>query len=291
MNCDEALKILTEPNHHQHQEALEFVVQEPSCFARVDQFARAILSDLEEETTCAEAQIHLPQYYELEQGGQDCSAQLPIIHNHLARCPYCQTDYEMLRDAMQALDEINTQADSSKLEEQTPVFDLSFLTSDSASPSFASTATDEIWRLQNGVQRLFDTIRITVAETSALIADMGAQLQPQTILAPVRRGKDDVEYSVLHFPDTSAQIRFKLDAIPARNGKATIVMKIFETDSEQPIQNVRVTLRRANNELVAGSLSDQAGAVEFSMLDADGYNIEMQFDGNTWEIPVTISLK
>jgi len=278
MNCDEAMRILTEPSHHLHQEAIDFVVQEPVCFERVDQFARAILSGLEDETTCAEVQTQLPHYYELERAQQNFAVELPIIYQHLERCPYCQTDYQMLKDAMVALEEIDAETENLTAGGFTPVFDLSFL-----------PTSDTIWQLQDGIQRLFENIRISISATAALIADMGTPLQPEVFPATMRGGEDDAQYSVLILPDASAQIRFQLDSIPSSEGMAQIIMRIFETERDQPIQNVRVTLRRSNNELVAGSLTDADGAVEFSMLTADGYNIQAQYDGKTWELPITIS--
>jgi len=284
MNCDEALRILIEPNHHLREEALAYVGQEPSCLARVDQFARAILSDLEEETTCAEVQLHLPQYYELERTEKDSALELPIVHAHLNRCPDCQADYKMLQDATSALE-----ADASTT--PAPVFDLSFLSSTSpSSPTTTSTIVNEIWQMHDQVRTLFDQIRVTISDSAASIADMGSLLSPEAVLGTaMRSGEDDAQYAILILPDDEANVRFKINTVPAREGTAQIKLTIFESEREKPIPDVRVTLRKSDGALVAGSLTDGDGVVEFSRITAAGYLIEAQHDGKTWALPITIT--
>lgn len=285
MNCDEALRILVEPNHHLHKEALAYVGQEPSCLARVDQLARAILSDLEEETTCAEAQLQLPQYYKLERTQKDYAAELPIIHAHLNRCPECQADYKMLQDATLALE-----ADPITAATPTPVFDLSFLSSPQRASTIESKPAIEskFWQVHDQVRTLFDQVRVTISDHAASIADMGPQLIPEMVPVPMRDGEDDAQYAILILPDDEANVRFQIDTIPSREGTVQLTLRIFESEQKRPIPDVRVTLRKATGSLVAGSLTDGDGMVEFSRITADAYSVQAQHDGKTWALPITI---
>lgn len=284
MNCDEALHILLDSNHQAHSLkrslALNYLRQHPACLARVDQLGRAILSDLDNELSCAEARLHLADYNEQQQIAPERSAQIfSDLHAHLEHCPDCRLEYTLLQSTLAALATDTLPAPGS-----IPTFDLSFI--DKPFPSMRPTAA--IWMLHDQLRTLFQQVEMTIRHNTATIAALTPQLAPQTFASAMRDSTDDTQFSVIVLPDEEAHIHFQVTTKPFQKQTATIMLRILATDVDMPIADVRVTLRHVNGTLVTSSLTDQSGEIEFPGIPAASYVIQAQIEGKTWAIPIMV---
>ncbi|MCB9151678.1 MAG: hypothetical protein H6641_23225 [Caldilineaceae bacterium] len=276
MNCNTALQIMLDAQHTQRQEALTYILQNPACLARLDQFARAVLADTADEMPCAQARTQLDSYYTERQAGRAVEQIMPAVHEHLQRCPYCQLELQLLAETMQAA--ANGQLPA--LASLKP-FDLAFI--DELLPA----APTSIWILQDNVRRLFRQLDVSVQATKSAISALSLDLVPQTFALSMR-GEDDAQYDVLFLPDLEANVRFRVVAKPTPDGAALISLRIVEAHTDTPIPDVRVTLRMADGNLVAGSLTNNNGEIEFPRIAPNQYVIQARYANNTWELPVAI---
>lgn len=280
MNCDEALTILLDPDHHERGLALNYLLNNPPCLARVEQFGRAILSTLAHEIPCVEARLHLAADYE-QQLAQGAGAYLfPDLHAHLARCPDCRLEYQLLQEthAIGATAALPPSASS-------PTFDLSFITE----PLPPVTATAAIWLIHDKVRTLFQEVKIAVSGRSTAIAALTPQLAPKTFALAMRGGADDAQFAVMVLPDEDARIHFQVETKPFQDNRTTITFRVFATETDSPIADVRVILRYADGALVTSSLTDQHGAIELPSIPAASYVIQAHYEGRTWELPITVT--
>jgi anti-sigma factor RsiW len=65
---------------------------------RYTNWVRNILNTQEEEISCSECFDRISHYVEVELSGEDASAQMPELKQHLSQCPACREEYETLRD-------------------------------------------------------------------------------------------------------------------------------------------------------------------------------------------------
>ncbi|MEZ4706013.1 MAG: carboxypeptidase-like regulatory domain-containing protein [Caldilineaceae bacterium] len=277
MNCDTALEIMLDAQHAQRREALNYILQHPICLARLDQFARAIVAETEEEMPCAQAREQLADYYTEQQAGRQVAQTMPAIHAHVQRCPYCQLELRLLAETMQmaATDQLPA------LQTLAPL-DLTFI--DTLLPA----APTLVWVMQNHVRRLFQELVVSVQSAKTAIAALSPDLTPQTFALSMR-GEDDAQYDVLILPDQEAQVRFRVVAKPMPDGAALIALRIVEAQTDAPIPDVRVTLRTIDQHLVAGSLTNNNGEIEFPRIAPNRYVIQARHADQTWELPIAVA--
>ena len=280
MTCNEALQILLEPNHAERKAAMAYLLTDQACLARVDQLAQAVLSQVESEIPCAEARLRLAAYYERQTKHNDAAQAMPELHAHLQHCAYCQAEYKLLQEMMQAFESNALPALTA-----THTFDLTFI--DKPLPKLVSTR--DLWGVQSKLRRLFQPLEITITQRAAAIATLTPQLAPVTFSTALRGGDDDAEFAVLILPDEEAQIYFRVDTKSSQGGTALITLQILATEGDQPIPDARVLLRHADGNLVTSSLTGPSGEVEFPRIPADQYIIQTQYDGRTWELPMVIT--
>lgn len=278
MTSNEAIQILLDANHIDRNAALTHVLHDLDSLRRMDQMVRAILSDVDYELSCAEARLHLASYYEWQQNQANRFPLLEDVQAHVGRCPYCQAELHMLQESMTEL-----ARESPALEKSPRIFDLSFIDA----PLLKVTPTSAIWRFQEQIRRLFDQLQITISETTATIASLTPQLAPIPVVSAML-GEDDIQFSTLVLPDLEAKIHFQIDSKPSRDGTALITLRIFETEGDTPLPDVRVTLRDGEGNLIAGSLTGPSGDVSFPRIPADRYLVQAQYQDKTWELPVSI---
>lgn len=278
MNCNEALQILLAENRKDRSAALAFILQDRQCLDRVDQLARAILSDIDNEITCAETRLHLESYYEWQQSKGEEFPLLQDVDAHVGRCPYCRLEYQLLG---QAIDSVANLPVDIPLPQRS--FDLSFIKT--PLPQFKPTSA--IWNIEQRVRRLFEQIQVAVTETTATIAALTPQLSPVPVTSALR-GEDDTQFAILVLPDLEANIHFQLNTKPSRDGTALITLRIFDTESDMPITDARVQLRGSKNNLIASSLTDDNGEISFPRIAADRYLIQAIYDDKTWELPISV---
>ncbi len=65
---------------------------------RFDAWLRNIYETQDVEISCTECFDLISQFVELETSGQDASAELSQVKQHLYQCRACHDEYEMLRD-------------------------------------------------------------------------------------------------------------------------------------------------------------------------------------------------
>ncbi|MEM7126530.1 MAG: carboxypeptidase-like regulatory domain-containing protein [Chloroflexota bacterium] len=278
MTCNDAVKIALEPGHKQRQAALEMIRTDPACLARLDKLARAILSGLENETSCAEARLHFATYYVLESSQIETAAALSELHDHLSRCPYCQLDYQAFQEAETA------QTGSLDEEQTTPIFDLSFI----QEPLPEIIPLSQIWGADKVARTLVNQIKITISKGAAVIDSLTPQLQAGTFSMAMRGGNDDVDYAVLAIPDEDAKIHFLLDTAPSPDGTALVTLIVMQTEEDKPLADVQISLRTATGERVTSGLTESNGAITFPRITPGEYHIQAQIDDSTWEIPFLV---
>jgi hypothetical protein len=66
---------------------------------------RGVLATRSHELTCGECFDQLDQFVELKLAGKSPSQALPLVEAHLRLCHDCREEYELLLDALHALDE------------------------------------------------------------------------------------------------------------------------------------------------------------------------------------------
>lgn len=278
MNCDEALQIVLDENHKERHAAISHILQDRTCLDRVDQLARAILSNIDDEISCAESRQHIASYHQWQQNPANTFPLLPDVQTHLARCPYCQLELQRLQTTINQLEgEPLTSARAQR------TFDLSFI--DAPLPRF--TPTESIWNIEQQVRKLFEQIQIRVSETKATIASLSPQLAPLS-LAGAMRSEDDLQYAALVLPDLDAKIHFQIESKPSRDGTALLTLRIFDTETNSPIPNARVSLRNREGGLIASSLTATNGELTFPRIPVDRYTIQTHYQDKTWELSISI---
>lgn len=73
---------------------------------RLERWLRNIQNTEEVELSCSECFDLVSHFVELELAGEDASAKLPKLKQHLDQCATCQQEYETLRD-LQQLENMN----------------------------------------------------------------------------------------------------------------------------------------------------------------------------------------
>ena len=54
------------------------------------------------ELGCDDCEAHLDRFAEMALAGLDASEALPLVEEHLERCPCCRVEFEALLDALRA---------------------------------------------------------------------------------------------------------------------------------------------------------------------------------------------
>lgn len=70
---------------------------------RIKQLLQAIYATQPDELSCDDCFELADRYAELVAAGADAAAVLPLVHDHLDRCPGCRQEFEALIRALQAL--------------------------------------------------------------------------------------------------------------------------------------------------------------------------------------------
>ena len=65
--------------------------------------ARGIMTTRPDEIGCDECFEQLDRFVDMELGGLDAAAAMPLVQDHLERCQDCREEYEALLAALQAV--------------------------------------------------------------------------------------------------------------------------------------------------------------------------------------------
>lgn len=272
IECQDARKMVTSSTSSRYNEAFAHVQHCPLCLARFDQLARAIISESDDEISCAECRVHMSSYYELQQGNVDYLHNSATIQHHLATCPYCAYEYAVLNDTM-----VWAEQEWDEALELRPDIPLPFL------------SESKLWILQSvdSIRRLAEAIVIQIREQSALFDESSAQwVQQQTVL-PVTRAEADESLQLLHLPDIDAGINVQISIGPAKKRAATLLLSVYE-ENGKPIEALRIILRDSDLDPVMGTETDSEGSAIFSDLAVGRYLFELRNQDQRWEIPINI---
>lgn len=283
MNCDQAMRVIVASavtdDSAEIRAALAYIARHPRCLARLDQFTRALLSDLEHELPCAEAREQFFTYYTLETDNQDVASRLPDVYNHLQRCPYCKFDYRTMKAGILAYEQHLL-----PLPTQTPQFALSFLPPLSPPPA--------LWSVRNQIRTFVEEISILIAQSVATFGALHTGLTPALSPATqLRNGEQSARYAVLILPDADANIRFHIETATIDQTHVRVVLQVFDAVTDKTVAGVRVTLRTAQRELLTSLLTESDGKATFSRLVPGKYLFQLRQQDATWELPVVIVTK
>lgn len=65
---------------------------------RFEHLLKNLHTTQDDEISCSECFDQVSHFVEVEVSGQDASAKLPQLKQHLDQCPACRQEYETLRD-------------------------------------------------------------------------------------------------------------------------------------------------------------------------------------------------
>ncbi|MEJ2413237.1 MAG: hypothetical protein P8Y34_09645 [Anaerolineales bacterium] len=65
----------------------------------------AVKSTRDQEIDCGHCHDELDQFIDMKISGKNAAEALPLVKEHLDRCPACHEEYEVLLEALKALSE------------------------------------------------------------------------------------------------------------------------------------------------------------------------------------------
>jgi len=249
------------------------------------EFARAILSDREDEVTCADCKARLPEVIAAEVMGADLGEDLSEVQWHLAICPHCAREYRELQAlAVSAYDE-----DLPEPSRQVR-FDFSFLE--------PLSGEIQVWQQSTeGIRRLLAEIPIAVSQLAASFGQVHPALVPcrLTVAAgalrsglPAAEGVEGV-IEVMELPDAEANLVIKLSMGPVRNRKGTLVLGVDRIKPAEPIPQDRITLLDEDHKLLESQPTAEDGTAVFGDLETGKYVVQVQHSRRTWEFAVRLA--
>lgn len=244
---------------------------------------RALNTGELEPLSCAECRAHLAGLYHLRRAGGALSSEYQSAVAHLAACPDCAVDYEVLQVvlaelATETLPELAT----------SHTFDLSFL---SSHPQELQGQPPPLWQqsLTKHIWSLFTELEVRLQATRASFGPLPAPLTPSPAGAAVfRSDSGGSQPAVLVLPAPDAQLSVHLAVGPMIAGNAVVMVKLLAMPSEQPLADVRVTLRNALRQLLMGVMTRQDGTALFEQLPLGRYFIQVRYEEHVWEMPLVI---
>jgi hypothetical protein len=69
----------------------------------VKEMARRIMTARPDEIGCAECFDQMDRFVEIELAGKNAADAMPLVQDHLDRCPDCQEEFEALLAALRAI--------------------------------------------------------------------------------------------------------------------------------------------------------------------------------------------
>lgn len=232
-------------------------------------------------STCTDlSEEVLAQYAELVIAGQEAGRQLPGVGAHLDECPDCAGRYAELLALLQA--EVGGQVPATP---RPYLFSLQFL---------PGPMTDLWVEVKDTVYRLAAGIPIVVQRAMAGFGTLPTVLSPCRVAVATGAARSAVEISAgiesLRIPDESANLAFIFTPGPADVDKegATLVLKVEELQSGEPLGHVRVHLRDSQDQLLQSKMTMADGRAVFHAWAGD-YIVRCKHAGRTWDFPVRLT--
>mgnify|MGYP001825095104 FL=1 len=71
----------------------------------IQKLLKAVKSTRDKELDCGHCYDELDHFIEIKLSGKKASEAMPLVQEHLDRCPPCREEYEVLLEALKALSE------------------------------------------------------------------------------------------------------------------------------------------------------------------------------------------
>jgi len=249
------------------------------------EFARAILSDREDQLTCADCKARLPEIIEAEVMGTDPREDLDEVQWHLTTCPNCAREYRELRALAASAYSQDLPEPSRRVR-----FDFSFLE--------PLSEEIQVWQQSTeGIRRLLAEIPIAVSQLAASFGQVHPALVPcrLTVAAgalrsglPAAEGVEGV-IEVMELPDAEANLVIKLSMGPVRNRKGTLVLGVDRIKPAEPIPQDRITLLDEDHKMLESQPTAEDGTAVFGDLETGKYVVQVEHNGRTWEFAVRLA--
>jgi hypothetical protein len=232
-------------------------------------------------TTCAALPEEvLARYAELEIAGQEPDKQMPEAAAHLDECPDCAGKYAELLAVLQAKVRGEVSAMSASR-----TFDLQFL----------SMSGLDLWsEVKEMAYCLVADVPIVFQRAVAAFGRLPTALEPCRVTMAAGVARDAVETTreieSLQIPDESASVLFTLTPGPvdADEKGVTVVLRVQDLQSGEPLGQVRVNLCDARAQLLQSKTTTADGRAVFRGLVGD-YILRCKYADRTWDFPISLA--
>jgi hypothetical protein len=244
---------------------------------------RALHTVEQEPLSCAECQAQFAGLYHAHQSGAALAPGEQMAVLHLANCPDCAAEYDVLRSTLTDLET----GILPELAEQ-HVFDLSFLASHAPA---SQPAAPTLWTkpLARQVWSLVADLQVHLQAAGAAFGLLPAALVPARAAGTVLRTESvggQAEVLALPAPDADVSVQLTIGSVIA--GKAVVVVKLLGIQNGQPLAGTLITLRNGQRQLLAGSMTGLDGTVIFEQLPLGRYFVQVKHEQQIWEVPLVI---
>jgi hypothetical protein len=234
--------------------------------------------------TCDECLARLDPYVEEWLAGVDLASRYPMVAAHLASCPACREQAELLYELLQG---------ESQSAAETPSylsFERWFQEHHAEEPVAGRAAQTGMWeQVAQGRHRLAAEITVVMEGGKAFFANLVTALTPQLAPATLYRNASTAGGALLELPHAVANLVVKVQLGPVVENMGTVVIEIGTITPPQPIAQARVNLRDDQESLLEAAQSDADGFVIFRQLEAGKYGIQVEHADQVWNFAVTLS--
>ncbi len=228
------------------------------------------------QSNCQLCRHQLPAYIESELDGQEAFFISSTVKQHLAECQECQEEYKELKTLLLR------ERQGELAQPSFVTFDLSLLEQDISTP--------DLWKFVGMTRRLFTEISVVIGQKMASFGRLPDWLTLEPVAMSMSRTKAagvKEQLQGLKLPDPEHNLVVGLKMGPTAGDKTTLSIQV-ETSASQSPGRPRVTLREREHRMLlqSESIGDNK-EVTFKDIDAGSYWIEVKYQNQLWELPIT----
>lgn len=232
----------------------------------------------------------LGAYVEAEMAGADAATRYPTVAAQIQQSPAVRAEYEALRLLLQ-------EENQGALAEapHTATFAEWYQEQVAPSPKNAAASAGTLWQqISATVQRLAIEIPLQLGQMRTAFGALTDQLIPQVEPALTYRSRpagdaDGVDFDqVLELPAPDANLVIRLRTGMVAHGRGMMVVELNELAAATPLPQSKVTLRDGDGGLLESTATDEQGRAIFRELIAGNYQIQVEHQGQKWEVPLTL---
>ncbi|MBV7327525.1 hypothetical protein KFU94_04540 [Chloroflexi bacterium TSY] len=159
------------------------------------------------------------------------------------------------------------------------------------------TGVSFIWRHVNEtLYELNDELSIRISHTRTvfdeLSTSLNAHLMPVPALAMRDQTSKDTELhapnQLLELPHPEANLVIRLNIEPVMDGQGDLILEICSLSPSAPLEQVKVTLRDEDENLLESTSTDQNGLATFGDLESGKYTVLVEHESHRWHLTVTL---